>query len=66
MRRRELAERHGLGLCVQLWWNPATDEIRLRYDDERLGEQFETVVERARALDAFYHPNLYRPPAKAT
>jgi hypothetical protein len=66
MRRRELAERCGLGLKVQLWWNPATDEIELRCEDERLGVQFETIVERSRALDAFNHPNCYRPHASPT
>jgi hypothetical protein len=66
MRRRELAERRGLGVCVQLWWDPARDEIQLRYEDERLGVQFETVVERTDALDAFYHPNCYRPRTTAT
>jgi len=64
MRRRELAERRAFGLCVRLFWYPETGEIRLRYEDEGLDEGFTAVVDREHALDAFLHPNCYRPIAE--
>lgn len=46
---------------MRLFWYPDTGEVRLRYDDECLGDWWSIVVDRERALDAFHHPNCYRP-----
>lgn len=58
---RELARRNEAGLVVRLLWDSARDRTVLRYRDERERDAFVTEVPTARALDAFYHPNRYRP-----
>ena len=61
MKLLELAERRSSGLVVRLLWDPARDQIVLRYRDRQTGEAFVTDVPNARALTAFRHPNVYRP-----
>lgn len=57
----ELAKRSHDGLVVRLLWDPLPDQVVLRYRDLRNGEVFAARVPNERALDAFHHPNAYRP-----
>jgi hypothetical protein len=57
----ELAERRSDGLLVRLLWDPARNQIVLRYRDQQTGDAFVTDVPNARALHAFEHPNVFRP-----
>jgi len=61
----ELAERRGDGLLVRLLWDPARNQIVLRYRDRHNDDMFVTDVPNERALVAFHHPNAYRPVAQA-
>ncbi len=61
MALRELARRNEAGLVVRLVWDSARDRTLLRYRDDREQDAFVAEVPNARALDAFYHPNRYRP-----
>ena len=54
--RRELASRGSDGVHVLLLWCPNDDVLTVSVDDFRSGHGFDFVVERDRALDAFYHP----------
>ena len=65
MQLRELAQRSQDGLLVRLLWDPARNQTILRYRDERSGDGFMTDVPNAVALDAFEHPNAFRPAAAA-
>jgi hypothetical protein len=56
---RELAVRESDGLRVLLLWHPREDAVTLSVEDARAGRSFELAVERACALDAFYHPFAY-------
>jgi len=56
---RELAIREDNGIAVVLLWNPKEDSLSVSVDDSRTGDRFELRVDRARALDAFYHPFAY-------
>lgn len=58
---RELAKRDEAGLVVRLVWDSARRQAVLRYRDRREHDAFVAEVPNARALDAFYHPNRYRP-----
>jgi hypothetical protein len=58
---RELARRNDSGILVRLLWDAATGRTMIRYRDHRSGEQFTAVVPPRRALEAFRHPNAYRP-----
>lgn len=57
----ELAERRSSGLVVRLLWDAARDQTVLRHRDRLTGETFVNEVPNARALEAFHHPNAYRP-----
>jgi hypothetical protein len=57
----ELADRSSSGLVVRLLWDPARNQIVLRYIDWLTGDGFVTDVPNGRALAAFEHPNVYRP-----
>jgi hypothetical protein len=59
----ELAKRTQDGLVVRLLWDALRNQVVLGYRDERSGERFRVDVPNARALDAFDHPNAYRPRA---
>lgn len=61
MRVYELARRKEAGLVVRLLWDAGRNQAFLRYRDEREDEAFVVDVPNAAALDAFYHPNRYRP-----
>jgi hypothetical protein len=56
---RELAARKRDGLSVVLNWHPCKDAVTVSVDDAKTGDHFEIAVDRARALDAFYHPYAY-------
>ena len=57
---KELATRESDGLTVSLFWNPATDAVKVAVADSRLdsvfGGDFELHVRGADALAAFHHP----------
>ena len=57
----ELAERRESGLVVRLLWDARRDQAVLRYRDRLTCEFFVTDVPNPRALEAFRHPNLFRP-----
>jgi hypothetical protein len=57
----ELAKRKDAGLVVRLLWDAGRGQAVLRYRDERERDAFVVEVPNDRALDAFYHPNRYRP-----
>jgi len=56
---RELASRESDGLAVRLVWHPSEDAVTVSVTDSRTGDRFQLVVDRKRALDAFYHPFAY-------
>jgi hypothetical protein len=56
---RELASRESDGLAVVLLWHPRPDAVTVSVADSRTGVRFEVLVDRERALDAFYHPFVY-------
>jgi hypothetical protein len=58
---RELASREQGGITVRLVWSGATNQVLLAYADERERDEFVASVPRERALEAFRHPNLFRP-----
>ena len=57
----ELAERRQSGLTVRLFWDAARNQAVLRYRDRMTGDLFTTDVPNDLALEAFRHPNAYRP-----
>lgn len=62
----ELAQRKDAGLVVRLLWDSDGDRTFVRYRDERECDAFVADVPNEVALDAFYHPNRYRPRHLAT
>jgi len=56
---QELASRESDGLAVRLVWHPSEDAVTVSVTDSRTGDRFQLVVDRKRALDAFYHPFAY-------
>lgn len=57
----ELARRDESGLVTRLLWDRGRGQVILRYRDRRTGAAFAVDVPNAKALDAFRHPNVYRP-----
>lgn len=57
----ELAERKQSGTIVRLLWDAARNQAVLRYRDRKTGDLFVTDVPNDAALEAFRHPNLFRP-----
>jgi hypothetical protein len=57
----ELAKRSYDGILVRLLWDSQGDRLIVRYRDHRTGDAFVTDVPKSRALDAFHHPNAFRP-----
>jgi hypothetical protein len=57
----ELAKRREAGLLVRLLWDSGRDQAVIRYVDDLEADRFVVDVPNGRALDAFYHPNAYRP-----
>jgi len=57
----ELAERNESGILVRLLWDAGRNQAVLRYRDGVSGEAFVTDVPNECALDAFRHPNAFRP-----
>jgi hypothetical protein len=57
--RIELANRMSDGIDVTLWWSPQEDSVAVEVLHFASESSFELVVERDRALEAFYHPFAY-------
>ena len=57
--RQDLAHRRGDGIDVILWWSPEDNSVAVEVMHLATDSSFELVVERDRALDAFYHPFAY-------
>jgi hypothetical protein len=55
----ELAQRRNDGLEITLLWAPADDSVHVAVRNERNGRVASFPVDRAKALDAFYHPFAY-------
>jgi hypothetical protein len=55
----DLANRKSDGIDVTLWWTPADDSVSVEVLHFASESTFELVVDRDRALDAFYHPFAY-------
>jgi hypothetical protein len=55
----ELAQRRNDGLEITLLWARADDSVHVAVHNERSGADIAFTVERAKALDAFYHPFAY-------
>jgi len=70
---RELDHRRIDGLDVTMFWDSATDQVKVAVNDAKRGEAFEIhVLPGERAVDVFHHPFAYaasadrkRPPALA-
>ena len=56
---RELAQRVSGTDEVLLLWDPESQRVELSVRDVASGAGFHVEVERASALDAFYHPYAY-------
>ena len=57
--RIDLANRRNDGIDVTLWWCPAADSVAVEVLHLASDSSFELAVDRASALDAFYHPFAY-------
>jgi hypothetical protein len=57
--RQDLAHRRGDGIDVILWWSPEDNSVAVEVMHLATDSSFELVVERSRALDAFYPPFAY-------
>jgi hypothetical protein len=57
--RIDLAHRRNDGIDVVLWWSPADDSVSVEVLHVASDASFELGVDRASALDAFYHPFAY-------
>jgi hypothetical protein len=55
----ELAQRRDDRRAITLLWSPSDDSVHINVLDERTGMTVGFPVDRARALDAFYHPFVY-------
>ncbi|MBX4190680.1 hypothetical protein KW794_01190 [Candidatus Saccharibacteria bacterium] len=55
----ELDRRETDGLTVSLLWRKRQDVLSVAVSDERTDEDFEFMVNREKALDAFHHPYAY-------
>jgi hypothetical protein len=58
---RELATRNESGILVRLLWDAARGQILIRYRDRESGDEFVADVPNQSALEAFRHPNAFRP-----
>jgi hypothetical protein len=58
---RELASRNESGILVRLLWDAARGRTLIRYRDRRSGDAFVAEVPNRLALEAFRHPNAFRP-----
>jgi hypothetical protein len=59
---RELAFRRAAKIAISLVWRQ-DDTFAVVVEDEAAGEVFEVKARRDNALDVFYHPYAYAPPA---
>jgi hypothetical protein len=56
---RQLAERQGDGIVVELFWNDSEGQVFVEYSDERRDVYYTIYPDLARALEAYYHPNAF-------
>lgn len=63
---RELDHRRHDGIDVSLLWDAETNAIFVSVIDERGGASFRIQPPPSRALDAFRHPFVFAPLARAT
>jgi hypothetical protein len=59
---RQLDERTGDGIVVQLLWDdsaPPGSDVSVEYRDERQGVVYTLHPPRSRALEVFRHPNAF-------
>jgi hypothetical protein len=59
--RRELARRVSNGIEVTLYWWVLDNSTSIEVSEAASNETFAYVVDRERALDAFYHPFAHLP-----
>jgi len=59
--RRELARRVSNGIEVTLYWWALDNSTSIEVSEAASNETFAYVVDRERALDAFYHPFAHLP-----
>ena len=59
----ELAERRTSGILVRLLWDSDRCQTMVRYRDRMSRDTFLVDVPKDRALEAFEHPNAFRPKA---
>jgi hypothetical protein len=57
----ELAQRLDDGILVRLLWDAGRNQTLIRYRDRKTQDAFSVDVPNDTALDAFHHPNAYRP-----
>jgi hypothetical protein len=57
--RIDLAHRRNDGIDVTLWWSPSENTVTVEVLHLASDSAFELLVDRSRALDAFYHPFAY-------
>ena len=55
----ELAQRRSDRLEITLFWEPSDDSVHVCVLNERTGATIAFPVDRANALEAFYHPFAY-------
>ena len=58
---RELASRNESGIVVRLLWDAARGQALIRYRDRTCDDTFVADVPNRLALEAFRHPNAFRP-----
>ncbi len=61
---RQLDERNGDGIVVQLLWDDAAHpglDVLVEYQDEKSGVSYTLHAPRERALEMFHHPNAFAP-----
>ncbi len=59
---RQLDERNGDGIVVQLLWDDSArpgSDVLVDYRDERGGDSYTLHASRDCALDVLHHPNVY-------
>jgi hypothetical protein len=54
-----LHERRSKSIHVQLVWDSTTDDVYVEVRNESTSDYFLVATDRAKALDAFYHPFYY-------
>lgn len=61
LNRRELAHRKGYGIEVTLSWLISSNTLEISYLDEGDNDAFVATVPNDKGMEAFRHPNGFRP-----